>query len=586
VVGRQREVARLAQVLARESKSNPVLLGEAGVGKTAVVEGLAQLIAAGQAPAHLRDVRIVELPVASLVAGTRYRGDLEERLTAVIREATQPGVILFLDELHTLVGAGRADGAALDAGNVLKPALARGDLRCIGATTLAEYQRSIERDAALARRFQPVLIEEPSPEDTLRILRETRGRYEAHHGVQLTDEALEAAVRLSVAHLPDRRLPDKAADLVDEACARARVGTGSRWGQTVTGDAQTIVVTADQVAQVVADLTGIPVGRLTAAEQAHLLELESSLRRRVVGQDEALTAVARAVRLGRSGLRPPGRPVGVFLFLGPTGTGKTHVARALAEAVYGSERELIRLDMSEFSEPHTVARLIGAPPGYLGYQDEGQLTGALRRRPAAVVLLDEMDKAHPQVYDLFLQLFDDGRLTDGQGRTVDGSNAIFIMTANVASEVFERRRTVGFATRTAPSPAREPETFRGELMAELRRTFRAEFLNRIDDIVGFHRLTPEHCRRIARMQLDELGQRLLRQHGIALVVDESVLEVVVREGYSAELGARPLERTIQRLVAQPLSEAILGGARGPLTATTRGGSVIIEASTIRGGDLT
>ena len=401
VIGRRKEMARIAQVLARSDKNTPLLIGDAGVGKTAIVEGLAQRIADGKVPPHLQGKRIVELQVAALVAGTKYRGELEERRAQVLREATQPDVILFLDEIHTLVGAGRGEGTTLDAGNILKPALARGEIRCIGATTLAEFRKTIEKDAALERRFQRIMVEEPSPAETLEILQQTRSRYESHHSVRLLDEALEAAVRLSVAYLPDRHLPDKACDLIDEACVRLRIGSASQWPSEAPG-AEPPVVDAEAVARVVAEWTGIPVGRLTEPEQERLLHLEELLAQRVVGQAEAVTAVAEAVRQARAGLKRPGRPVGVFLFVGPTGVGKTELARALAEVLFGSPEELIRFDMSEYQEPHSVARLVGAPPGYIGYDEGGQLTGALRRKPYAVVLMDEIEKAHPNVFDLFL----------------------------------------------------------------------------------------------------------------------------------------------------------------------------------------
>ncbi|MDI7277125.1 MAG: ATP-dependent Clp protease ATP-binding subunit, partial [Anaerolineae bacterium] len=441
VIGRRREMARIAQVLARTDKNTPLLIGDAGVGKTAVVEGLAQRIAEGKVPPHLQGRRIVEVQVASLVAGTKYRGELEERLAQLLREASQPDVILFLDEIHTLVGAGRGEGTTLDASNIFKPALARGEIRCIGATTLTEFRKTIEKDAALERRFQRIMVEEPSPAETLEILRQTRSRYESHHGVRLLDEALEAAVRLSLAYLPDRHLPDKACDLVDEACVRLRVGSASQWpSQEADKAAEPPAVDADAVARVVAEWTGIPVGRLTEPEQERLLRLEELLRERVVGQEEAISAVAQAVRLARAGLKRPGRPVGVFLFAGPTGVGKTELAKALAEVLFGSQEELIRLDMSEYMEAHSVSRLVGAPPGYVGYDEGGQLTGALRRKPYAVVLMDEIEKAHQNIFDLFLQLFDDGRLTDAQGRLADGRNAIFILTCNVASELVGRPR--------------------------------------------------------------------------------------------------------------------------------------------------
>lgn len=563
VIGRRREMGRIAQIMARTDKNTPLLIGDAGVGKTAIVEGLAQRIADDKVPAHLRGKRIIELPVAGLVAGTKYRGELEERLAQIIREAGQPDVILFLDEIHTLVGAGRAEGGALDAGNIFKPALARGEIRCIGATTVAEFRQSIEKDSALERRFQRIMVEEPSPEETLEILRQTQQRYEAHHQVRLLDEALEAAVNLSVAYLPDRHLPDKACDLVEDACVRAWVSSASQWSvQAPVRPAEPPVVNAEAVARVVAEWTGIPVARLTEAEQARLQRLEELLHQRVIGQDEAVAAVAEAVRLGRVGLKKSNRPVGVFLFVGPTGVGKTELAKTLAEILFGSEQDLIRLDMSEFMEAHSVAKLIGAPPGYVGYEEEGQLTGALRRKPYSAVLLDEIEKAHPRIFDLFLQLFDDGRLTDAQGRLADGKNAIFIMTSNVATELLQKRQPLGFHTKLAPT-----EDLKPKLMAELRQTFRPEFLNRLDEVIVFQHLSPEHIRAIARLQLDTLSAQLEQQHGLTLVVEESALDIICDQGYNETYGARPLERAIERLVAKPLSALILEGVGDTIRVT-------------------
>ena len=557
LIGRKREISRIAQILARTDKNTPLLIGEAGVGKTTIVEGLAQRITEGRVPPHLRGKRIIELPIVNLVAGTKYRGDLEERVSIILQEANQPDIIIFLDEIHTLVGAGQASGGALDVGNILKPALARGEIRCIGATTLAEFRKSIEKDAALARRFRVIMIEEASPEETLEILFQTRNRYETHHGVRILDEALEAAVNLSNAYIIDRLLPDKACDLVEEACVRILVGTSSQWSQEeATNSSETLVIDAESIAQVVAAWTGIPVARLTEAEQTRLLKLEELLQERVVGQDDAVKAVAQAVRLGRAGLKKPNRPVGVFLFVGPTGVGKTQLAKTLAEVLFGSERDIIRLDMSEFMEAHNVARLIGAPPGYKGYEEEGQLTGALRTRPYSVVLLDEIEKAHPRVFDLFLQLFDEGRLTDAQGQFADGKNAIFIMTSNVGTELLNQTKIVGFAQ------TKRFQDDKSNLLAELHNTFRLEFLNRLDEVIYFHRLSPKHIRTIAHLQLDALSMQLKQQHGIDLILEDEALEQICTEGYSEMYGARPLERAIERLVTKPLSSLIIKGVRG------------------------
>ncbi|HEY4688702.1 MAG TPA: AAA family ATPase [Anaerolineae bacterium] len=574
VIGRRHEMQRIAQVLARTDKNTPLLIGDAGVGKTAIIEGLAQTIADGNVPEHLRGKRIVELPVAHLVAGTKYRGELEERLAQVIREAGQPDVILFLDEIHTLAGAGRAEGGMLDVGNILKPALARGEIRCIGATTPAEFRNSIEKDAALERRFQPILIEEPSANETLDILRQTRQRYETHHHVRLPDATLEAAVNFAVAYLPERRLPDKACDLVDEACARVRVKSVSQWA--AREPAQPIeppAVEPELVAEVVAEWTGIPVTRLTADEQAELLRLEDVLRRRIIGQDEAVVAVAQAVRLGRAGLKKPNRPVGAFLFIGPSGVGKTELAKALAEALFGSEQDLIRFDMSEYAEASSVARLIGAPPGYVGYEDEGLLTGALRRKPNGVVLLDEIEKAHSRVYDLLLSLLDEGRLTDAQGRLADGRNAIFIMTCNVGTAFIENKQAMGFRARDATI-----EDARHDVMNELRQTFRPEFLNRLDGVILFHALGPNHLRAIAGLQIDALAAQVKAQHGITLRVADDALDLLCTEGTSKTLNARPLQRAIEQRVAVPLSRLILEGVKGTIAVRVVDGQIDLVAT--------
>lgn len=571
VVGRRQEISRIAQVLARSDKNTPLLVGEAGVGKTAVVEGLAQRIAEGKVPAHLKGKRLIELPIAGLVAGTKYRGDMEERLSQLIQEASQPDVILFLDEIHTLVGAGRAEGGALDVSNILKPALARGEIRCIGATTTQEFQHTIEKDTALERRFQRIVVEEPSATETIEMLRQTRHRYEAYHKVQVSDEAIETAVQLAITYLPDRRLPDKACDLLEEACVRAWVPSVTQWSSPTPATPDPPLITANIIAKVLAEWTGIPLARLTEAEQEKLLNLENLLQKQVIGQDNAIQAVAQAIRLGRAGLKHQNRPIGVFLFIGPTGTGKTHLAKKLAETLFGSEQSLIRFDMSEFMEAHSTAKLLGAPPGYVGYEGEGQLTGPLRRKRYAVVLLDEIEKAHSRIFDLFLQLFDDGRITDAQGRLVDGKNAIFIMTSNIATELVEKRRPMGF-----PAQDLLPEDPKPKITAELRQTFRPEFLNRLDDIVLFNRLTPHHIRQIARLQLDQLTAHLQAQHGLTLTIEESALDLICTAGYNEAYGARPLERMIEQQVAQPLSEKILLGDLQPVRLINQSGKIVLQ----------
>ena len=550
VIGRKQEMQRGLEVLVRKSKNNPVLIGEAGVGKTAIVEGLAQRLAAGDVPANIQGWRIIELPVAALVAGTKYRGEFESRMQKLVEEAEAADeVILFIDELHTLVGAGEASGASLDAGNILKPALARGRLRCIGATTTAEYRRYIEKDAALERRFQPIMVEEPAAAEVLEMLQGARRHYEKHHGVIVHDDALQAAVRLSGQHLPERRWPDKAFDLIDAACARVGLRAAEK---------RSLEVTPAIVGDMVAEWAGIPVGQLTQDEQQRLLGLDATLKQRVVGQDEAITTIAQGIRLARGALRDPQKPMGVFLFLGPSGVGKTELAKTLAQVLFGSDKHLLRLDMSECMERHSISKLIGAPPGYVGYTDaEGQLTGWLRRRPYSVVLMDEIEKAHPEVFDLFLQLFDAGRLTDTHGRIADGHNALFIMTSNLAADLCAS--PVGFSTHSAGDPEARERRLR-RVKEELRKTFRTEFLNRIDDMVVFNPLRREHARSIARRYLRELQERVRDNRGVELTMHpEPLCDLLCREGFSEREGARQLYRVFERLVAIPVNEALLRG---------------------------
>ncbi len=598
VVGREQEIEQTVEVLSRRTKNNPVLIGEPGVGKTAIVEGIAQRIVDGDVPDTLRDKRLIQLDLAGMVAGTRYRGDFEERLKKVIEEirAHGDGLIIFVDELHTVVGAGGAEGA-ISAGNMLKPALARGELHIIGATTIDEYRKDIEKDAALERRFQPILVPEPSVTDTIEILRGLRDRYEAHHQVRFTDEALVAAAELSDRYISDRFLPDKAIDLVDQAGARVRLRTKTpardrrereeqlerlrrekdeavaiedytraaalrdeisqltQAGDSASGGEKTVPeVTPADIAEVVSRATGVPVAQLTAEEKVRLLRLEEDLHRRVVGQDEAVSVVAEAVRRSRAGLGDPNRPIGSFLFLGPTGVGKTELARALAEALFGSEDRMIRIDMSEFQERHTVSRLVGAPPGYVGYEEAGQLTEAVRRTPYAVLLLDEIEKAHPDVFNILLQVLDDGRLTDGQGRTVDFKNTVIIMTSNLGSDVISRR-ALGFG-------GAEDESLRDRLMTRLREAFRPEFLNRVDEIIFFRQLDQVQLRQVTSLLLDETTRRL---HAQAITVDytQDAVDWLARRGFQPEFGARPLRRTIQREVDNRLSAMLLDGRLRP-----------------------
>ena len=555
LIGRDKEIRLLMQTLMLKDRNNPILIGDSGVGKTTIVGGLAQRIVDGKVPPELRDKRLIELSASSLVAGTKYRGEFEERLLKVLEEAEGSGnIILFIDEMHLLIGTGRAADGSIDAAGILKPALAGGRLRCIGATTPQEY-RTIEKDAAMERRLRPILIEEPSQEEALTILTGMRELYEQHHHATITDDALQAAVNLSVQYLPNLRLPDKACSVLDEACSQARVfsveNEPSSSGKTEEIDHP--VISAPMIAEVISYRTGIPVKAPGREERDRLLTLDARLRARVIGQDEAVSRVAQAIQVARAGLKPRNRPAGVFMFLGPTGVGKTELARALAAEVFGSDDHLIRVDMSEYMEKHAVSRMVGAPPGYVGYDQEGQLTGKLRRRPHCVVLLDEVEKAHPEVFDLFLQVFDAGRLTDAQGHTVDAQHAIWIMTSNVGTEMLGRSMPSGFR---ASMKGTGEEMQRDRLMDRLRETFRPEFLNRIDDVVIFHPLEPQQVRSIALLQLNDLAARLLDQ-GLTLHAEDSAVDLLCKEGFSQTQGARPLRRCIERLLTVPLSMRIL-----------------------------
>jgi len=604
VIGRDSEIEQTVEVLSRRGKNNPVLIGEAGVGKTAIVEGIAERIAADDVPQTLSGKRVIQLELSGVVAGTRYRGDFEERLKKIIDEIRQHSdeLVIFIDELHTLVGAGAGSEGGMDAGNMVKPALARGELHVIGATTLDEYRKNIEKDAALARRFQPILVPEPTTEDTLAILRGLRDRYEAHHEVRYTDEALSAAVELSDRYITDRFLPDKAIDLIDQAGARVRLRNktpalelrdlerrkeelrrdkdqavaseqyeqASRLRDQIDevrrqidqlGSDESAVpeVTVSDIAEVVSRATGIPVQELTEEERDRLMGLELHLHERVIGQDEAVSAVAEAVRRSRAGLGDPRRPVGSFLFLGPTGVGKTELARALTDALFGAESRMIRLDMSEFQERHNVARLIGAPPGYIGYEEAGQLTEAVRRHPYSVILLDEIEKAHPDVFNILLQVMDDGRLTDGQGRTVDFRNTVLIMTSNLGSDLIIRQGpSLGFGGNDAASATSQEGALREQLMRRLRESFRPEFLNRIDEIIVFQQLDRTELRQITELLLDETTRRLHAQD-VALHFTPAAVDWIADHGFQPEFGARPMRRTIQREVDNQLSRMLLDG---------------------------
>lgn len=547
LIGRKDELKRLMQILTRKGKNNPVLTGEAGVGKTAIVEGFAQRVAAGKVPEELRDVRVVEIALSQVVAGTKYRGEFEERLQQILREATDRKVILFVDELHQLVGAGSGENAPVDAANILKPALARGEIRMIGATTTTEYRRYVEGDSALARRFEPILVAEPTEEETLQLLTAIRNDYQEYHRVKIEEEAVQAAVQLSARHLPDRRLPDKAIDALDEACARVRLRSFSGAPETRS------VVDAEAVAEVIATRTGIPIGRISGDEKARLASLEERLIGRVIGQPHAVRTVVKAIQQARAGLKDPRRPAGVFIFLGPPGVGKTELARALSEEAFGSEREMIRLDMSEYSERHTVSRLIGAPPGYAAHEEEGQLTGMLRSKPHTVVLMDEVEKAHPEVLNLFLQLFDEGRLTDSRGRTVDGTNAVFIMASNAAAPVEVKRPPLGFSTGRREEV--QPPVGK-EIIESLRRHFSREFLDRVDEIIVFNSLGEDALRGIVRLQLDALAANVAAR-GVRLSIGEDLINHFARRAAETGGGARPVRRLIKDAINPQLGEFLL-----------------------------
>ena len=608
VIGRSREIERVVQILSRRTKNNPVLIGEPGVGKSAIAEGLAQRIVDGNIPELLQGKRVFSLDLASLVAGSKYRGEFEERLKNALKELKEAGnVILFIDELHTIVGAGGAEGA-MDAANILKPQLARGELQCIGATTLDEYRKHIEKDAALERRFQPVTVGEPTQEEAVAILMGLRDRYEAHHKVKITDQAIQAAVSLSSRYISDRFLPDKAIDLVDEAASRVRIRSfmtppdmkeAQEKADAIAKEKEEAVAHQDfekaaqlrdreralvaemdarrkewerqrnavheevgeeEIAEIVAQWTGIPVRQMTQDESERLLHLEETLHQRVVGQDEAVGAVSRAIRRARAGLKDPKRPIGSFIFLGPTGVGKTELCRALGEAMFGDEDAVVRIDMSEYMEKHSVSRMIGSPPGYVGHDEGGQLTEKVRRKPYSVVLFDEVEKAHPDVFNILLQILEDGRLTDSQGRTVDFKNTVVVMTSNAGAHALESQKRLGFGSdvQTEMERARGYEQMRDRIMKEVKNLFRPEFLNRVDEIIVFHPLQEEEIRRIAGLMVAQVQKRLLEQ-GIELDVPDEVVAYLAKAGFDPQYGARPLRRAIQRTIEDALSEEILAG---------------------------
>ena len=620
VIGRENEIKRVAQVLTRRTKNNPVIVGEAGVGKTAIAEGLAQKIAADDVPNSLKGHKVIALDMGAMVAGTKFRGEFEERLKAVMDEVRQSkgGIILFIDEIHTVVGAGAAEGA-IDASNMLKPALAHGELQCIGATTLDEYRKFIEKDKALERRLQPVFLSEPSVEVTVEMLRGLRPRYEAHHKVKITDAALEAAAKLSKRYIADRFLPDKAIDLIDEAASKLRIDTESappevkelekkvnhlkneeeaasrrqqyeeasklraehlrqedeynkaknKWLQKekISGE-----VTEEQIAQLISNWTGIPVSQMLEGESEKLLHMEERIHERLINQEEAVKAISEAIRRSRSGLKDPRRPIGSFLFLGPTGVGKTELARTLAWFLFDDENAMVRLDMSEYQEKHTVSRLIGAPPGYVGYDEGGQLTEAVKRRPYRVILLDEIEKANPEVFNSLLQVLDDGRMTDGHGRTVDFKNTVVIMTSNAGAELIKRESAIGFTTRNDQIKTRKSsyDDMREKVMAEVKKTFRPEFLNRLDEIIVFHELTEEQLRQVVDLLAKDLQKRLAERK-LGVEMTEKAKSWLAKEGYDPVYGARPLRRALEKYVENPLSIKVLGGE------FKEGGMIVVDA---------
>lgn len=625
VVGREAEIDRVIQILSRRSKNNPCLIGEPGVGKTAIVEGIAERIVGGMVPDTVLGKRVVSLDLSGIVAGSKYRGEFEERIKKVLAEVAKAGnVLLFIDEIHTIIGAGGAEGA-IDASNILKPALARGEVQVIGATTIGEYRKYIEKDAALERRFQPVVVEEPTEEEAISILKGLRGQYESHHHVTITDEAVEAAVRLSARYINDRFLPDKAIDLMDEAAAKVRLHVGGdpreaaelrreiaesqeTLEQALSGgdleaarEAQTKrqeleekleklnakakqggrrhhqTVGEDEIADVVSGWTKIPVKKLTEGEAARLKKLEATLHKRVIGQEEAVSAVAKAVRRGRVGLKDPKRPIGSFLFLGPTGVGKTEISKALAEAVFGQEQAMVRVDMSEYMEKHSVSKMIGSPPGYVGHEDGGQLSEKVRRNPYAVILFDEIEKAHPDVFNILLQVLDDGHITDSQGRKVDFKNTIIIMTSNAGAQAIVEPKKLGFAS--GNDEKQNYERMKGSVMEEVRRIFKPEFLNRIDETIVFRALNKDDMKQIVGLMTKELAKRCETQLGITLVVRDAAKQYIVDKAYDPKYGARPLRRKIQDEIEDPLAEKLLDGSirRGDeVIVTTKKNAIFLE----------
>ena len=606
VIGRKTEIERIIQILSRRTKNNPCLIGEPGVGKTAVIEGLAEKIVSGDVPENLKNKRVVTLDISGMVAGAKYRGDFEERIKKALKEVKKSGdVIIFIDEIHTIVGAGAAEGA-IDAANILKPLLARGEIQLIGATTLNEYRKYIEKDSALERRFQPVTVNEPSEEDTILILKGLRDKYEAHHNVKITDEAIIEATKLSIRYISDRFLPDKAIDIIDEAASKAKLKTFTeptviknleekiqkimaekeeaiisqnfekaaelrdternekeklekekqKWKNKTSKDVKEI--SAEDISDVIANWTGIPVKKISQDENERLKNLESSLHERVIGQNEAVKAVAKAIKRSRVGLQDPNRPIGSFMFLGPTGVGKTELSKALAESLFGDENSMIRIDMSEYMEAHSTSKMIGSPPGYVGFDEAGGLTEKVRRKPYSVILFDEVEKAHPDVLNMLLQILDDGRLTDSHGRVVNFKNTVIIMTSNIGARLITDKKTLGFASRENSQEEKEYEGTKKEVLQELKKNFRPEFINRIDEIIVFHKLIQEEIKQIAEIMLNKITKRLEEQN-IQITIDEKAKELIIKKGTDSTYGARPLRRAIQTMVEDKIAEEIIEG---------------------------
>ena len=606
VIGRKDEIQRIIQILSRRTKNNPCLIGEPGVGKTAIIEGLAEKIALGDVPQNLKDKRIISLDISGMVAGTKYRGDFEDRIKKVLNEVkNSQNVILFIDELHTIVGAGSAEGA-IDAANILKPMLARSEIQIIGATTISEYRKNIEKDSALERRFNPINVPEPSIDETFQIMNGLRDKYEAHHNVKITNEAIDAAIKLSIRYINDRFLPDKAIDLIDEAASKARISEfmepdklkklqeqiekiskdkeeaifaqkfekaaelrdeeiniksefekeNTKWNSKSTK--RLITITDEDIAEIISSWTGVPVEKLNKGENEKLKNLEQELHKRVIGQNEAINAISKAIRRGRLGLKDPNRPIGSFLFLGPTGVGKTELSKALAESLFGAEKDLIRIDMSEYMESHSVSKLIGSPPGYVGFEERGQLTEKIRNKPYSVILFDEIEKAHPDVMNILLQVLDDGRLTDSTGRKVDFRNSIIIMTSNIGARLITDKKTLGFANTKNEDHEKEYENTKKDVMAELKKELRPEFLNRIDEIVVFHKLSDDDIKKIIDIMLNNLSKRM-EEKGYKIRFEDEIKQLIAKQGTNKSFGARPLRRTIQNMVEDKIAEFILDG---------------------------